>query len=210
MTKAVIFDIDGTLLESSHKDDELYREAVRNVLGAVTFRDSLHDYDPVTDTAILEQIFADNDLPALGETIELVRNEFFSLIAAHVDDYGPFPEIPGARELVDAFESSADHAVAIATGGWRQSAETKLTTAGFSIAGIPLASSDDASTRTEIMRVALRAIGDRGVAIESVTYFGDGSWDREACRELGWAFQPVGPDVDGLLSFAEMIAELNL
>ena len=209
MTEAVIFDIDGTLLESSHKDDELYREAVCNVLGAVTFRDSLHDYDPVTDTAILDQIFRDNDLPALGETIERVRHEFFNLIAAHVEDNGPFPEIPGARRMVDAFESSADHAVAIATGGWRQSAETKLSTAGFSIESIPLASSDDATTRTEIMQVALRAIDNRGVNFDSVTYFGDGPWDREACRELGWIFQPVGPAVDGLLSFADLIAELD-
>ena len=141
--------------------------------------------------------------------IERVRHEFFRLIAAHVDENGPFPEIPGARKMVDAFASSADHAVAIATGGWRQSAQTKLSTAGFSIDGIPLASSDDALTRTEIMQVALRAIGDRGATFESVTYFGDGPWDREACRELGWAFQPVGPHVDGLLSFADLIAELD-
>ena len=33
MKQAVIFDIDGTLLDSSADDDRIYRDAVRTVLG---------------------------------------------------------------------------------------------------------------------------------------------------------------------------------
>ena len=60
---AVIFDIDGTLINSASIDDALYREAVRRVLGEVQLRPSLHAYDYVTDTGILYQIVADNEIP---------------------------------------------------------------------------------------------------------------------------------------------------
>ena len=52
---AVIFDIDGTLLHSAAVDDALYREAVRQVLGDVQLRASIHAYDYVTNAGIFAQ-----------------------------------------------------------------------------------------------------------------------------------------------------------
>lgn len=207
MTKAVIFDIDGTLLRSSQEDDELYRQAVRNVLGDVTFRGSLHDYDPVTDSAILVQVLSDNDVRPDKTIVERIRDEFFRLVHQHVVAHGPFPEIPGAREFLRRMHASDRYSIAIATGGWRQSALTKLRTAGFDIEGVPLASSDDAMDRAAIMQIAFDATA---VRTGSVTYFGDGPWDREACRKLGWNFEPVGPAVGGLLSFAGLIEDMDI
>lgn len=50
---AAIFDIDGTLVESSGFEDELYVAAVRDVLGDVCIRESWSTYRHVTDTGIL-------------------------------------------------------------------------------------------------------------------------------------------------------------
>ena len=62
--RAVLFDIDGTLLHSAAVDDALYREAVRVVLGDVRLRPSLHEYEFVTDTGVLRQILDDNAIAA--------------------------------------------------------------------------------------------------------------------------------------------------
>ena len=74
--RAVLFDIDGTLLQSAEVDDALYRKAVHDVLGPVVLRPSLHDYDFVTDSGILTQILADNRIPADPDPTDDIKSHF--------------------------------------------------------------------------------------------------------------------------------------
>jgi FMN phosphatase YigB (HAD superfamily) len=99
---------------------------------------------------------------------------------------------------MQALIESPEHAVAIATGGWRQSAELKLRSAGIDFANVPLITSNDHHERTAIMELALAEIGE---GFESVSYYGDGPWDREACARLGWQFVAVGTKLEGLESY---------
>ncbi len=198
MKHAVIFDIDGTLLNSAAEDDRIYRKAVIDVLGDVQLRAELTDYERVTDTGILLQVLADNHISADPETVDRVKQTFFSNLQTYVDSVGSFVEIPGARSILQRIAAAEDYSLAIATGGWRRSAEIKLKSAGFDIGSAPLATSDDAIERIEIMQKALVALDDEFV---TVTYFGDGVWDRQACSTLGWTFSPVGPGVDGIVSY---------
>ncbi|MBT8107826.1 MAG: HAD family hydrolase [Gammaproteobacteria bacterium] len=196
--RAVIFDIDGTLLHSAAVDDALYRQAVHTVLGEVRLRPTLHDYPLVTDTGILQQIFVDNDISTEDGLLETIRSTFVDLLHGHVCEHGPFMEIPGATELLRELRDSDSHAVAMATGGWRQSAEFKLSSAGIDYANIPLATANEHHERTAIMEIALSGLGG---TFDSVTYYGDGPWDRDACRALGWEFVAVGPELGGLESY---------
>lgn len=195
---AVIFDIDGTLLHSAAVDDALYRKAVRAVLGDVKLRPALHDYPFVTDTGILQQILADNALAGEESLLDEIRSVFVGLLRGHVSAHGPFAEIPGARDFLNSLRASPSHAVAMATGGWRQSAELKLSTAGFEIEDVPLATSNDHHERTTIMEIALDSLGRH---FDSVTYYGDGPWDLQACEQLGWEFVAVGAELGGLEDF---------
>jgi len=195
---AVIFDIDGTLLHSAAVDDALYREAVHTVLGDVHLRATLDDYQYVTDTGILRQILEDNDIPLIQEPLDRIRSRFVALLEEHVREHGPFREIPGAKELLQALIASPNHSVAMATGGWRQSAELKLRSAGIAFPNIPLVTSNEHYERTGIMELALSSIGG---GFESVSYYGDGPWDRAACAELGWQFVAVGTKLEGLESY---------
>jgi len=195
---ATIFDIDGTLLESAAVDDALYRSAVNTVLGSVRLRPSLHAYDYVTDTGILSQILEDNGIPVTAEVMEDVRSHFVELMKEHIDTHGPFVEIPGASRMLRGLTESSLHAVAIATGGWRESAELKLQSAGIDYSNIPLATANDHRERTGIMQVALSQLGS---GLKSVTYYGDGPWDQDACATLGWRFVSVGPELRGIESY---------
>ena len=195
---AVVFDIDGTLLQSADVDDALYRQAVRTVLGNVRFRPTLADYTHVSDSGILSEVLADNAVDHDMGIEEAIKTSFVAALRSHVANVGPFPEFPGASEMLRQLRDSAEHAVAIATGGWRDSATLKLASAGLGDFGFPLASSDDALERAEIMRIAL---GRLGTGFNSVTYYGDGPWDREASRRLGWKFVAVGPALGGIESY---------
>jgi FMN phosphatase YigB (HAD superfamily) len=198
---AVIFDIDGTLLHSAGVDDAIYRQAVRTVLGDVHLRPTLHDYEHITDTGILSHIFADNNVSAADDLVDAVRSAFVDLLIAHVERHGPFAEMPGANDMLSSLRESPEHAVALATGGWRQSAELKLRSVGIDFSGIPLATSNDHHERTAIMEIALSRLGS---GFDSITYFGDGPWDRDACLALGWGFVAVGPELGGLEHFKDM------
>ena len=196
--RAVIFDIDDTLLHSASGDDRIYRQAVVDVLGDVRQRPDLHDYPHVSDTGILLQIFADNGLPSNDERFDAVKDRFLSLLRRHIDTEGPFTPLPGAVDYVARLRKQENVGVAIATGGWRDSARMKLDAAGFDTRELPLASSDDAKERTSILQIALDSLPGR---YENIVYYGDGEWDRRAVRELGWTFRPVGPELNGIRSF---------
>ena len=196
--KAIIFDIDGTLIESMTIDSDLYFSSISAVLGSVEFRANLNDYHHVTDSGIIAQVMEDNALPVDSNAIDSIRSRFVAGLTEHIETFGPFPEIPGATQFIDRLRVSREHDIAIATGGWRSSALLKLETSTLGVNGIPVFSCDDSPSRTEIMRIALSKLDNK---FESVTYFGDAEWDRRACETLGWEFVPVGQDLDGIETY---------
>lgn len=199
---AVIFDIDGTLLQSAAIDDELYQQAVRQLLPEVQIRPAIADYDYVSDSGILTQIFADNGIAADHDLAAAIQSRFVELLDNHIERNGAFPEIPGALDYLQHHIESSEHAVAYATGGWRASARLKLRAAGFAGLDIPLATADDALDRKDIMLTALSHLGN---TFRSITYYGDGPWDRDSSQQLGWNFVAVGNKLGGLQSYQELI-----
>ena len=196
--KAIVLDVDGTLIESMAIDSDLYFSSISAVLGSVEIRENLNDYDHVTDSGIIAQVMEDNGLPQDSNAIDSIRNRFVEGLTKHIKKYGPFPEVPGAARFIDRLRNSKEHDVAIATGGWRLSALLKLETSELNVKGIPVFSCDDSPSRTEIMRIALLQLGN---VYESVTYFGDAEWDRRACKTLGWEFVPVGVSLGGIETY---------
>jgi phosphoglycolate phosphatase-like HAD superfamily hydrolase len=196
--KAVVFDVDGTLLQSDSTDDMFYLAAVREVLGNVNVRPSWGMYSQFTAGGILAEILGDNTMDVTPEIVAAVRDCFVASVGRHISARGPFAEVPGAKAFVHSLQRSTTHHIAYATGGWRESALVKLSASGFPLTGVPLATSDDHVERHGIMLHALRQLGRE---FASVTYYGDGHWDAEAAKTLGWKFVPVGKRLNGLTSY---------
>ena len=120
------------------------------------------------------------------------------------ETYGARPEL--CREVAGAVLALAraqhlpDTTVAIATAGWLTTAKLKLSIAGFEIGEIAIATSNDAASKVDIMRVAHdRARARASVSrFASVTYIGDSAWDRHSAAELGFDF--IGIDTSGFVS----------
>jgi FMN phosphatase YigB (HAD superfamily) len=195
---AAIFDIDGTLLDSYGIDNSMYADAVLSALGRVIIRDAWEKYARVTDTGVLADICGDNVLAYDVSVSTAVMNVYLGFLRSHMEAKGPYQEIPGALRYLNALRGRADVRVAYATGGWRATAEHKLASAGFPLEGIPLASADDHQDRAEIM---LHALSQMEGPFTSVTYFGDGVWDRAAAAQLGWEFVAVGSKLGGVSDF---------
>ena len=190
-----VFDIDGTLADSAEFDGLLYAEAIWKVLG-IEIDCAWSNYSSVTDSGILDQIIDESSLSGeRGRIHSQVRTEFVNLTKNYLDkNTEALREIPGAKALVDTLKKHPSVVVAIATGGWRETAEIKLRGIGIDPGDIPLATASDLSDRRDIIGLAeSRAMNGR-IALHR-TYFGDGIWDKKAAMELNYGFVAVGDGV---------------
>jgi beta-phosphoglucomutase-like phosphatase (HAD superfamily) len=198
---AALFDVDGTLLDSCAIDNELYVAAIRHVLGPVNIRAAWEMYPCVSDTGILADICIDNSLKCDQALSDVIMKEFVSRLSEHLATSGPCREIPGALRYIQSLQHRGDVRIAYATGCWRESARLKLSSAGFPIHEIPMASANDHRDRSQIMSLALERLQG---PFDSITYFGDATWDQEATAALGWQFVPVGAKLGGITDFNSM------
>ena len=191
----IAFDLDGTLADSEAFDGELYVDTVNTVLG-IEIEADWSRYRHRTDSGILDEIIDRSRLNADRSSVHLaVRRVFTDLVADYVAAQGGrIPEIPGASAFVSQLLRHPRVCVAVATGGWEETALIKLSAIGLDPRQLPIASSSDAGSKVDIMRIAERRALPSGGA-KRRTYFGDSSYDMEVSRTLGYNFIAIGDGV---------------
>ena len=192
----VAFDLDGTLADSGTFDGQLYVEAVRTVLG-IEIEPDWSNFRHGTDSGILTETIERSNLNGDRSSMHsAVRRYFTNLVAEYVAARdGILPEIPGAREFIRRLVEHPGARVAVATGGWQETALIKLKAIGIDPARLSIASSSDAMGKADIMRIAEgRALPSGGARRK--TYFGDEPYDRESSRRLGYEFIAIGNNVE--------------
>lgn len=192
--RLVIFDIDGTLTQTMKADADCFVRSLAEVCG---FRDVDTDwsgYKHATDSGVFHEIHEARTgrLPSAFE-ISRFRQHFVGLLA-RASSETPFASVTGASLLLSRLAGSAEHRVALATGGWRDSARLKMASAGLCYDDYPAASSDDALDRESIIRLSVRRAAERYGGFSHVVYVGDGVWDARACRSVGIPFIGVATD----------------
>ncbi len=186
-----ILDIDGTLIPTHEMDNTCYWHAVEQVFGRQEQTVHLLNYVHVSDSGILDQWCRETlgRGPEPAET-EALRGLFLELVeTASRERPELFQPRPGLTTWLESMLARPGTHLAIATGSWGNTARFKLEASGLSRFGLPLATSDDAISRTEIMNAALTRLDLAGLPPEHlITYIGDGPWDWHASCELGWSF----------------------
>ena len=187
-----MFDIDGTLVDSYGLDEKCYLKASEIVLG-VKISSNWAEYKNATDAGVLEE--AIEKYKVQGDKFELqkrFKDTFIKLVSEFIESsLNRVNEIGGANDFIQYLVKQENCKVAIATGGWEETAKLKLLAAGVDVNGCSFSSSSEFHSRIEIMKSAeSKAFSD--VPFESKIYFGDGSWDKQASELLNYKFILVG------------------
>jgi phosphoglycolate phosphatase-like HAD superfamily hydrolase len=202
----VMLDIDGTLTQSYEYDREIFGLAIAEVLGCPPVDADLNGYVDKTSLGVtLEAIVRfTGRIPEAGEIEDVKRRVIQHLERMYRESPGIFGEILGASHFLDRLRKLEGVRIAIATGCWHSEALFKLRACGLNADGIPMATSDDDRDRQRIMKIAAeKALDFYGCPpFERIVYLGDGPWDLQFSRWLGYSFVGIGPRVQALTDLA--------
>lgn len=182
----VLFDIDGTLLESGGAGRAAMSAAFGRLWGRADACANI-SFGGMTDRAIARQ-----GLLAVGENVDEARID--QLVAAYLAQLEhtlpryPHRVMPGVNVLLDALSERADLALGLGTGNVRAGAFAKLRTASldayFAFGGFGC----DAEDRAQLLRAGAQRGAERaGAALEQcrVVVIGDTPKDVAAARAIG-------------------------
>jgi phosphoglycolate phosphatase-like HAD superfamily hydrolase len=194
----LLFDLDGTLVDTSADDARLYGAALDEVAGQHVPLHSWEHYTEITASAIAREAMA----PVFGRRVR--DGEVYQARQAQTRLWEKAFEagqlnlrpVPGAVELFLEARSRKGYAAAIATGGWGPSALIKLHVAGFPLEDLVIATSDDAETRQSILGSAeILAAAARGCfGFSGRVVIGDGIWDARGANAVKGGFVGVSAD----------------
>jgi phosphoglycolate phosphatase-like HAD superfamily hydrolase len=193
-----IFDIDGTLTDTTRIDDVCYEKVLETGFGITNIHLGLGTSNPdhYTDAGYTKAIFQAR-LGRLPEETEVqhIKRQFKELLKqSFASDPGCIKQIPGAGEIIHALRNGSEWKPAIATGGWHDWAAFKLQCTQLLYPDIPLATSDDAGTRSVIVQFAI-ARAQQQYKVEKfdrIVAIGDNIWDLRTAQKLNLPFIGIG------------------
>jgi len=196
MNNLIIFDIDGTLINTFKLEDELYIDAVyRSLKKEFTINTNWDLYQYSTDAGVFSEIvnhhFARGPSAQEQHLMEALFVE--SINQAFIKTPTLWGSLPGAEFIFQTLKSIGWD-VAIATGGWHKSALLKLNKANLYHNNVPLASSNDAFHRKDIIQIAIARAQTfyKKSAYSKIFYVGDKAWDKRAADDLNIDFIGIG------------------
>ncbi len=186
-----IFDIDGTLTDTSAMDNRCFERALTELFGFGETADQWHECPHVSDSGLVQFIFQQqfNRLPN-DEEITRLQTKFLALMheAVAAEPHTAAP-INGAVTAFSQMLGESNWGVAIATGCWQASAHFKLQQALVDFARVPLAHSDHLPAREDILTDAVaQAESHYQTRFERIVYIGDALWDVRTTRNLRMPF----------------------
>jgi HAD superfamily hydrolase (TIGR01509 family) len=176
MTPALLFDLDGTLVDSVYQHVLAWREALERAgISLSVWR--IHRRIGMSGGLLANALLREVGHPVTAEQNDRLRQYHAEAYARLVGQVRP---LPGARELLEQL-SRARVPWAIATSGWLESARPALDLLGVGV---------DAAivTRDQVRRAKpdpdlfLAAAVRLGAAIETSVVIGDSVWDLLAAR----------------------------
>jgi phosphoglycolate phosphatase-like HAD superfamily hydrolase len=201
----IMFDIDGTLTQSNTIDNLAFIQTLSEVFNISLVNPDWCAFTHVTDSWILHQIYQSyfGYSPSEPEVTQF-RYQFITRLKKAIIEVGGLKPIPGAAESIECLRKLPDFAVAYASGAFSDSALLKLKSANLPYQEIPCAFADDAYAREAICQIALqRSQTHYQREFSRVIYVGDGIWDAQASRNLGYHFIGIAYESEATVLISE-------
>jgi len=195
--KLAVFDLDGTLTQTSHVDAECYEQALREIAGIRDVRTDWSTYEHATDTGIIDEIYRERfGRSPTDEECDVVQARLIELFHARcAREDSEFGEVPGAGNFLRNLLEKG-WMTSLATGAWRCSAEFKISRSGLPIADLPIAVAEDGPSREAILCAAIERARERYEVqgFDRVVAVGDGVWDIRAAAASRLPFVGVAQE----------------
>jgi phosphoglycolate phosphatase len=214
----IVFDVDGTLLDSAHAIVEAMTEAyVSHGLTAPSRAAivSVVGLSVAEAVAELSREAADHPVEALGTAFKASFNKG---LANAPDQCGLYP---GAAEVIAQLADREDVILGLATGNSRRGVTRFVDRFGFEGVFVTTQSADDAPSKPN-PAMLLQAASEAGVTPDAIVMIGDTSFDMAMARNAGaraigvsWGYHPsdrlLAAGAERVLaSFEELLPALGL
>jgi phosphoglycolate phosphatase-like HAD superfamily hydrolase len=189
--KLAIFDIDGTLTNTSWVDHRCFERALA-AMGMPSQEADWVGLTHISDTGLTQHVFQQQFARAPHEHEEASLREH--LVAFLREQFTAeadlFAEITGAAAMLQQLIIKHDWVIAMATGCWRASAELKLQCAGIALLDRPAGFAEDGPARETIVRTAIRRAQAHyhRASFDKIVSIGDGVWDVRTAANLSLPF----------------------
>lgn len=193
--KLIIFDIDGTLLNSTSIDDSCLIRTFNDLFSIQISDDEwieIKNNTSGTDIELTKIIFELKfKRKPDDKEIERIKKHFHQLLIFSFESRkDAFIEIDGAGEIFNFIRNNKDYITGISTGSWKLSALIKLRKINIIPNGFPFSHADRFEKRVDIIKDTINQAKENYDirAFDRIIYIGDGIWDLNATKQLGIDF----------------------